>query len=184
MQNLHWLNWPTSTASRIRPKMQRWPTTLIILATPPGSTALTVKPCWPISCAAPHQRRYKSGTRLDHLRINLHHVFITAQPDLTILDRTLQLHRSLRQLGQGLTGIRIDVDHGQVLSALDAAAGLIPPNIANAAIAIDDHIGGTAAGFQNALVVGLTDFDPQVDGAGQVFLPDIRFFHIRQTLAK
>src|SRR5450830_2157746 len=112
---------------------------------------------------------------LDHPRINLHHFFIATQPDLAVLNRTLQLHRTLCQLAQGQAGIDINIDDAQILGALNAAAGLPPPDTAGAAITINNHMRSTTAGLENTLVIRLTDFNPEIDGAGQVFLPNIRF---------
>jgi hypothetical protein len=67
-----------------------------------------------------------------------------------------------------------DVDDGEVARAVELVGDALPPDVAGRAVAVHDHVLGAAAGFQQALLVGLADLDPGVDRAGQVLLPQVR----------
>ncbi|MNT22273.1 hypothetical protein D3C72_1576520 [compost metagenome] len=96
----------------------------------------------------------------------------------------MQLHGALRQLAHVLRRFRRQVDHGQVLRPFQFIRDLLPPDVARCAIAVNDDLFRTAARLEDALFVGLAHFDPQLDGARQVFLPQVGLFRVEQALGK
>src|SRR5688572_23813433 len=62
------------------------------------------------------------------------------QPDLPVLDRALQLHRTLRHPFQSFTRFRRDVDHRDVFRAVDLAGDLLEPDMAGCAVRVHHYL--------------------------------------------
>ncbi|KAF1858298.1 hypothetical protein Lal_00014799 [Lupinus albus] len=125
----------------------------------------------------------RSALGQQDLALDLHGALAVGQPHLAVLDRALQLHRTLGHLFQLGAGFCRDVDDGDFLRAFELAGEALEPDVAGGAVAVHDHVCGTAGRLHEAAFVGLADLDPEVDGPRQVLEPQGGLFDVEQVLA-
>jgi len=107
-------------------------------------------------------------------RVRLYAGVRVPQPDLSILNGALQLHATLREPRERLTGGSIDIDNRQISETIKLVAHLLPPEFrAVAAVTKDIDLPGATTGLAYAFLVRLADIDPDLDLPGQITLPQI-----------
>src|SRR5659263_617449 len=92
----------------------------------------------------------------------------TAHPYRAVLNRDLQLHAALGQLGQCLALSRLNLPHQQIVSARQLAFNAFPPHRRAAGKAVHADALGAASGTHQALVIGLAHVNPVPHGIGVI----------------
>jgi len=126
----------------------------------------------------------RTEAALPYHRFDLDHAGSAGHHDAVFLDGALQLHVAVGQRGECQRGFAGQIEHGEIVQALQFAAILIPPDIRRAAIADDHDLIGASAGFADGALVGQADIYPALDCAGEVFLPQIGLLIVAHAFAE
>lgn len=98
-----------------------------------------------------------------------------AHQDLSVLDRAMEIHAALCQLGQRAAFVLGDGDHGQIRATRECSAGLFPPPIGSSStVGVDDDPGCATACLSYDLFIRLTHLNPEIDRTREIFLPQRR----------
>ena len=125
-----------------------------------------------------------SEAALPYLRLDLDHAGIAGHHDVVFLHGALQLHVAAGQRGERQRGFAGQIEHGEIVQALQFAAIFIPPDIRRTAVADDHDLIGAPAGFADGTLVGQADIYPALNRAGEVFLPQIGLLIIAHAFAE
>lgn len=101
---------------------------------------------------------------------------IVGNPQMSVLNRPLQAHTGTGQCRKGANAFHREQCHGQVLQPIEQRTILFPPDVgATGAIGIDGDLCGAAASLTEGFLIRLSDLNPEMNGAGQIFLPERGF---------
>ena len=108
-----------------------------------------------------------------------------ADPELAVRDGAGELHGALHHGGQG-QGLAVgELDHGQVVVQPELALVLLPPDAGAAAtVEIEHHLAGAVARLLEAFLVGLAEFNPELDLVGIVLAPELGLVVRRESLGE
>ena len=110
------------------------------------------------------------------LYLNQHAAAFVGQPQLAVLHGGGQLHAALAQAGQFGQGGGADAVDAELVQLHQLVFDLRPPYFAGAAaMAVQHHLVGTAAGFFQAFFIRFAQLDPQFDFVTVILLPQLGF---------
>ena len=95
-----------------------------------------------------------------------------------------QLHGAAGQPGERQGGTTIQLDHGEIIQALQFVAMLFPPDDCGTAITDHHDLTGTAAGLADDALIGQADLYPAFDRTGEVLVPQVGFFIAADAFAE
>ena len=92
------------------------------------------------SCESVHAHTVSGCHVLQFFDFEMHGLLTVCDPDLPLLNRALQLHRALGEPCQFSRRMRGKAHDTQVSCAFQFRGNLVPPDIAGAAVAVDEDL--------------------------------------------